>query len=291
MKFTSASADWSGRRRGSWDNPTREDSRGRLKKMTYTQGDAIERWNRNAKSWHQFFGANDPSRRDLLDPIILQILGDVSGKRVLDAGCGEGYLSRKLARLGALVTGVELSQGMLSFALEEENRNPLGITYHHADIASLPFLPDQSFDLVVTNNVIQDVENYKGAFQEFSRLSRPGGTYLQIINHPCFMTPGWGWERDAIGQRLHWKVDHYFRRGPFTTPWRPETGMEPTIYWHRTLGDIINSLITCGFRITQLIEPEPPESWINLHLEWFESDSRKPDFLIIVCNRETRADK
>lgn len=72
--------------------------------MTYTQDDARERWDRNAARWHQMFGANDLSRHDLLDPIILQILGDVSGKRVLDAGCGDGYLSRKLAKLGALVT-------------------------------------------------------------------------------------------------------------------------------------------------------------------------------------------
>jgi ubiquinone/menaquinone biosynthesis C-methylase UbiE len=272
-------------------SPIRGDSGGRLKKMTYTQGDGIERWNRNAKSWHQFFGANDPSRRDLLDPIILQILGDVSGKRVLDAGCGEGYLSRKLAKLGAIVTGVELSQEMLSFALEKQNKNPLGITYHNADITSLPFLTDQSFDVVITNNVIQDVENYEGALQEFSRLLQSSGTYLQIINHPCFSTPGCGWVRDADGNRLYWKIDYYFKRGPFPIKWRTETGMEPTIFWHRTLGDSVNSLISKGFRITGLIEPEPPESWINLHPEMYKSDSRKPDFLVIVCNRDTRPDE
>lgn len=254
--------------------------------IDYRQSDGTERWDRNAASWHQFFGANDPSRKYLLDPIILQVLGDVSGKRVLDAGCGEGYLCRKLAKLGAIVTGVELSPKMLSFALDEQEREPLDITYHHASISSLPFLADRSFDIIITNNVIQDVEDYQAAFSEFSRLLRPGGTYLHIANHPCFMTPGWGWERDATGQRLHWKIDHYFRRGPFTTPWRPETGMEPTIYWHRTLGDIINSLIAHGFHIRQLIEPEPPESLRNLNPQAYESDSRKPDFLVIVCRQE-----
>ena len=254
--------------------------------MTYSQGDAVERWNLNASNWHQFFGANDLSRRDLLDPIILEILGDVSGKRVLDAGCGEGYLSRKLAKLGATVTGVELSQGMLSFALEEQNREPLDITYHNADITSLPFLPDRSFDIVVTNNVIQDVEDYQGAFQEFSRLLRPGGTYLQIINHPCFATPVWGWVRDTKGNRLYRKVDYYFKRGPFPIEWRPETGMKPTISWHRTLSDLVNALISCGFRITRLIEPEPPESWFTLYPNRAEGDSRIPDFLVLVCNRE-----
>ena len=256
--------------------------------MTYTQDDARERWDRNAAQWHQSFGANDLSRQDLLDPIILQILGDVSGKRVLDAGCGDSYLSRKLAKLGALVTGVELSPQMFSFAQEEQNREPLDIVYHNADIASLSFLPDHSFDIVVTNNVIQDTEDYQGAFREFFRLLRPGGTYLQIVNHPCFVTPGCGWERDANGNRLYWKVDHYFNCGPSLTKWRPETGMDPTISWHRTLGDLLNPLISCGFRIKRLIEPEPPEFWINLHPEMYKSDSRKPDFLVVVCSQEPK---
>jgi 2-polyprenyl-3-methyl-5-hydroxy-6-metoxy-1,4-benzoquinol methylase len=163
-----------------------------MDEMNYTQGDSTERWDRNAASWRRFFGANDPSRKYLLDPIILQIVGDVSGKRVLDAGCGEGYLSRKLAKLGAKVTGVEISPKKLSFAIKEQEREPLDITYRKASIASLPFLADRSFDIAITNNVIQDVEDYQAAFREFSRLLRPGGTYLHIASHPCFMTPGWG---------------------------------------------------------------------------------------------------
>lgn len=252
----------------------------------YTQHDSIQRWDRNAVSWHKFFGANDLSRRDVLDPIILETLGDIHGKRILDAGCGDGYLSRKLARLGATITAVELSQGMLSFALNEQKHEILDITYYNADITSLSFLPDHSFDMVITNNVIQDVEDYEGAFREFSRLLQNGGIYLQIINHPCFLTPVWGWVRDDNGNRLHWKVDYYFRRGPQLLSWRSETNMEPTISWHRTLGDIVNTLISYGFRITRLIEPEPPESWLDTHPQAYESDSRKPDFLILICTRE-----
>jgi SAM-dependent methyltransferase len=252
----------------------------------YHQADGTERWDRNAASWHKFLGENDVSRKELLDPIILETLGDVSGKLALDAGCGDGYLSRKLAKLGAEVTGVELSPNMLSFALEEQKKEPLNIIYHKASITSLKFLKDHSFDIIITNNVIQDVEDFKGAFREFSRLLRPGGTYLHIANHPCIMTPGWGWERDANGKRLHWKVDHYFERGPISCGWRPQLKMEPTIYWHRTLGDIVNSLISCGLQITRLIEPEPPESWITLRPQSYEADLRKPDFMIIVCRRE-----
>ena len=233
--------------------------------MTLSQKDGTQCWNNNAEQWHRLFGENDLNRRDLLDPIILEVLGDVLGKQILDAGCGDGYLSRKLARLGASITGVELSQKMLDFAIEEEKKAPLKISYHHAICSSLPNLLASTFDVVVTNNSIQDTADYQGAFREFSRLLKPGGTYLHIANHPCFMTPIWGWVKDENGVKLYRKVDYYFKRGPFLTPWGPRSGMEPTVYWHRTLGDIINELISCEFCIKRVIEPEPPESWITEH--------------------------
>lgn len=248
------------------------------------QDESTKLWDNNAEQWHRLFGENDLNRRDLLDPIILQILGDVKGKQILDAGCGDGYLSRKLARLGASITAVDLSEKMLDFAIEEQKKMPLNICYHHASCSSLPFLSDSAFDAVVTNNVIQDMEDYHGAFREFIRIIKPGGTYLHITNHPCFMTPVWGWVKDEKGKRLYKKVDHYFKRGPFLCPWGPRCGMEPTVYWHRTLSDIVNELISCGFCITRVIEPEPPEIWKIAHQDRMDG-ARMPDFLVLVCRR------
>ena len=252
--------------------------------MTLSQDDGTKCWDGNADQWHRLFGENDLNRRDLLDPIILQVLGNVRGKQVLDAGCGDGYLSRKLARLGASVTGVELSQKMLGFATEAQKKSPLAISYHHANCSSMPFLSASAFDVVVTNNVIQDMADYQGAFREFSRLLKPGGTYLHIENHPCFMTPVWGWVRDDKGERLHRKVDYYFKRGPFLCPWGQRSGMQPSVYWHRTLGDIINELISCEFRINRVIEPEAPECWRVEHPERMDG-CRIPEFLVLVCER------
>lgn len=253
--------------------------------MIFDQNEGTKRWDNNAELWHRFYGEKDPNRCDLLDPIILEVLGDVKRKVVLDAGCGDGYLCRKLAKLGAIVTGVEISQKMLDFALEEQNRNSLAIDYHLADCTSLSFLPDSTFDVVVTNNVMQDIADYQGAFKEFSRVLRSGGTYLHIENHPCFATPVLGWARNAKGEKLYRKVDYYFNRGPFLVSWRASSGMEPSVNWHRTLGDIINSLISCKFRITRVVEPEPPEIWKTEHPEFMDG-ARIPDFIVLVCQKE-----
>jgi len=253
--------------------------------MTFTQHDGTERWDRNAEQWHRNYGENDPSRRHLLDPIIMEVLGDVSGKRILDAGCGDGYLSRKLARLGAVLTGVEFSPAMLAYALEEHSRDNFPVTYYHGDITSMPFLTGGSFDVVVTNNVIQDVADYQAVFREFNRVLKAGGIYLHIENHPCYITPVFGWVRDGSGNKLYRKVDRYFERGPFLTPWGPKSGMEPSVYWHRTLGDIMNYLISTGFRIMRVIEPEPTES-AREACPSLVDNNRVPDFLVLVCRRE-----
>jgi SAM-dependent methyltransferase len=252
--------------------------------MNLDQNQGTRIWDRNAEEWHRSFGERDPNRSDLLDPLILDLLGEVKGKRILDAGCGDGYLSRKLARLGAQVTGVEISERMLAYARQEQEHEPLEISYHLASCSSLSFLPDSAFDVVLTNNVIQDLADYQEAFREFCRLLRPGGTYLHIANHPCFMTPVWGWVRDEEGRRLHRKVDHYFQRGPFLCPWGAKSGMEPTVYWHRTLSDIMNELISCGFQIARVIEPEPPECWRSMCPDRMDG-ARMPDFLVLVCRR------
>ena len=51
----------------------------------------------------------DFSKRHLVNPVLLRMLGDASGRRVLDAGCGNGYFSRMLARRGASVTMTSIS--------------------------------------------------------------------------------------------------------------------------------------------------------------------------------------
>ena len=253
--------------------------------MAFNQTEATTRWNSNAEAWHRVFGENDVNRRDLLDPLILELLGELKNQRVLDAGCGDGYLSRKLARQGASVTGVEVAEAMLKFAVADEARNSLGIVYYHGSICAMPFLPSESFDTAITNNVMQDVEDHRAAVSELARVLKPRGMYLHVINHPCFAMPGTGWVRDEKGTRLYRKVDYYFKRGPFLAEWRTAAGMEPTVTWHRTVGDVINVLIGAGLSIAQVIEPEPPESWRDNPR--INDAFRIPDFLVLVCRKGT----
>ncbi|SDX52628.1 Methyltransferase domain-containing protein [Marininema mesophilum] len=101
------------------------------------------------------------------------------GTSVLDLCCGTGRHSRSLARLGCQVTGIDLSEVLLSHA--QSSKEELGIRYVRGDMRELPFT-DQSFDAVVNlftsfGYFVEDEENAK-VLKEIQRVIKPGGRFL-----------------------------------------------------------------------------------------------------------------
>lgn len=217
----------------------------------------------------------------LLNPTLIKLLGDVKNKRLLDAGCGEGYLSRLLAKSHATITAVDASPRMLEIAQERTPEN-LAINYQYGNCEDLRHLSDNSFDLIVSNMVIQDLANYKSAFQEMYRLLADQGSFIFSILHPCFITPECGWEKSEDSQKLYWKTDKYFYEGAYE-----QAGMgneEKMLLFHRTLSSYINALIQTGFLLEEIIEPKPSKEMLQKYPS-FEDDFRAADFIVFKVKK------
>lgn len=144
-------------------------------------------WDENADLWAEHVRKGwDIFREHFNNPAFLKLIGDVRRKKVLDAGCGEGYYTRLLAEKGAYVTGVDVSPRMIELALQEEQRNPLGISYRVASISDLSLFENESFDKVISFMALMDAVDYEGSVKEFSRVLRKGGDLYFSISSPVF---------------------------------------------------------------------------------------------------------
>lgn len=239
-----------------------------------TSEDSIKRWDEFAEKYatnHKEQG--DPHKEVYLNPTLFGLMGDIKNKKILDAGCGEGYLSRLMEKAGATVTAIDYSSKMIEIA-KRRTTSELNIEIKQANCENLYFLVEETFDLVVSNMVIQDLENYQQAFKEIYRVLRNDGVFIFSILHPCFQTPKSGWEKGHAGENLYWKVDNYFYEGAYE-----QRGMDQVIFYHRTLTSYVQALCKAGFLIEDIVEPTPSEKMLEKY-PTFREDFRSPDFIV-----------
>lgn len=192
---------------------------------------------------------------------MLEMIGKVKGLRILDVGSGNGYLCRKLATAGAAVTGVEFCDQFIQLAQKREAEEKLGITYHHASVTAMSFLPDTSFDKAVANYVLMDLREYEAAVAEVFRVLAPGGRFIVVISHPCFSSGPGGWNTPAADSPRRedgfaFQTDLYFHRGPYAGAWGK---LDPVMSFHRPLRDYWQAFAAAGFQVTGFEEPSVTE--------------------------------
>lgn len=174
-------------------------------------------------------------------PAILDLVGDVAGRRVLDVGCGAGALMVALRERGAFVTGVDSSVRMLELARERLGDDT---ALHAADLSRpLPFA-DGAFDDVIACLVLHYLEDWAAPLAELRRVLVPGGRLVAAVNHPFvrkladpeadyFATHAWSEEYTFGGQRAVLRL------------------------WHRPLHAMTGAFGAAGFRIVVVSEPAP----------------------------------
>lgn len=176
-------------------------------------------------------------------PAMLELAGAVSGRRILDAGCGSGPLFAELRARGAEVTGIDSSSGML-----EQARRRLGddADLRLADLAEpLPF-PDNTFDDVVASLVLHYLEDWGPTLAELRRVLVPGGRLVASLEHPF---------ANFLGQYLAGADTNYFQTRNRIEDWTFGDQTARLSFWDRPLHAMTDAFTAAGFRITTIAEP------------------------------------
>ena len=129
--------------------------------------------------------ALDPEGVGLADPVLTGLIGEVAGQEVLSLACGQGQDARLLARLGAVVTGVDVSEEMLRHAREHEAAEPRGVRYVQGDARDLAELGNASFDGVVCHMALMDIPDLRPTIGSVARVLRDDGWFVFSIVHPA----------------------------------------------------------------------------------------------------------
>jgi ubiquinone/menaquinone biosynthesis C-methylase UbiE len=235
----------------------------------------------NAKFWIKIIRENlDRYRTELTNPAVLDAVGDCSGSRLLDAGCGEGYLSRMFAERDAQVDGIDSSPSLVEAARAASSPETVRIDYHIGDVTRMDFA-GESFDIVVCNHLLNDLPAPADAISEFYRVLKPGGRLVILMLHPCFY--GFRVRSEKDSTRL--PVSDYFTARRAEQPFNVAGILSPapvTVYV-RSLEYYSEAIISTGFRITSLREPHPSDE--QLQDEWWQQKFSLPLFLLITAGK------
>ncbi|WET82106.1 GrpB family protein [Amycolatopsis sp. QT-25] len=206
-------------------------------------------------------------------PAMVELAGDVAGKRVLDVGSAAGHLGALLAAKGADVLGVDASAGMVAIAREKFGDVA---KFETADVSRpMPFLADGSIDVITASLVLHYLKEWAPALAEFRRVLKPGGLLVFSVHHPG---EDWRW----FGKRDYFRLELLEDEFP--------AGQKVRFY-RRPLSWTFGAVRDAGFAVDRLVEPMPDEAIAGSDPKWYAKLRTEPRFLYFRTVRENPASR
>lgn len=209
-------------------------------------------------------------------PVLLQLIGEVRGKKVLDLGCGDAEIGKELLEAGcSFYEGVDGSVNMVGKAQQALTSESSRI--HLASMENWDF-PRESYDLVISRLALHYLEDLQKVVQQIHHSLKPGGHFIFSVQHPILTSSINNPEGEQ--KRSSWLVDDYFKIGNRTEKWMGKD----VIKYHRTIEEYFRIINDCGFRVSTLKECTPQRKYFTSEEEYLRR-MRVPVILLMSCEK------
>ncbi|WP_436794462.1 class I SAM-dependent methyltransferase [Actinospongicola halichondriae] len=200
-------------------------------------------WARSTPKWGAW---------ELPDEGIALLPDDMAGMRAIELGCGTGYVSAWMARRGAEVVGIDVSEGQLATARRLAAEHGVDLTLHHGSAETVPE-PDASFDFAFSEYGAALWCDPYVWIPEAARLLKPGGRLAFLTNHPmlqlCYPPDG-----DIADERLH---RPYF--GLHRLDWSDVEVDPGGVEFNLPISAWMSLFDDAGFRVDEFLELQVPD--------------------------------
>ncbi|MCA1936934.1 MAG: class I SAM-dependent methyltransferase [Asticcacaulis sp.] len=195
--------------------------------------------------YEEINSGRDTTYNHILMPIFHHELKSLKPKKVLDAGCGLGFITKDISKFSKYVVGVDLSSRSIDMARQHNSSE--NIEYKCSSVEGLKYI--EEFDVVISNMVLMDCVDHRSFLRACYKMLAPGGTLIATITNPNVWPRYWGYEKYSwfsYHSTIHILAE-------FQSSGAGKSGHK-AIHTHRPLSDYLNAFSETGFEMLNISE-------------------------------------
>lgn len=222
----------------------------------------------------------------LVSKRVIEILGNIENKKIVDLGCGNGKVARWLSQNRAIVSGVDLTNQQIEFARKIESEKNNGIEYLIKDISQKKFSLGTNYDAAIALMVhlYLDEKEFIQSIKNAYKVLKNGGTFIYANIHPCRILLHQEQKGAVLLKRE--KEINYFEIQQLSSSIISTTNTKSTTnYYNHPLEFVLNTLIETGFKIKMIHESQATKQEIKKYHQILSNENHLPSYLIVRCEK------